>query len=131
MIKEANITYTPEKVDQFVLDLTKELDRAKTVYETARNKVMNMSVGEVLENLDGMKAYKDKLEKAVEMFNKLHTKYFDIVETFDFYGMPANVRALEKLVDKLDNYYSDLSKVEDVVDDMISAASRLTNLYSD
>jgi len=130
MIKEANISYTPEKIDEFIEQITKEIESAKNIFQTALNRVKGMTIDEIVENTSAAEAYRDKITNAVEALNKKHSMYFNIVDMYEVGEMPDSVNSLWKLTGELDDYYSDLSKVEDVLDNIITAASKLTNFYS-
>lgn len=131
MIKEANISYSPEKIDEFVEQLTKEVESAKRIFETALEKVKGMGIGEIVDNISTAEAYREKITRAIEAIDKKHTMYFDIVNMYGVSDLPSNVRQLEKLTDKLDDYRFDLSRVEDVLEAVISVADKLTDFYSE
>jgi hypothetical protein len=130
MIKENNISYTPEKIDEFITNITKDISTAENIYRSSLSKVLGLTVGEIAENSANIESYKDKLAGIVEAISKQHTKYFNIIDAYGVGEEPTNVKKLSKLTDKLDDYYSDLSKIEDVLDDLIIASKKLTNFYN-
>lgn len=131
MIKEANISYTPEKIDEFIVEASKEVETAKAIFETSLDRVKGTTIGDVVDNLSAAEVFADKLTKAYNAVNSKHTKYFNIIDMYDVTDMPENVRELEKLVDLLSNYTSDILNLEDAFNKVVSAAETLTNFYSD
>ena len=104
MIREANISYAPEKIDEFIAEINKEIETAKAIYESALSKVKGMNVGDIAEDQSAAEAYKDKLVRAEDAIRKKHTKYFDIVDMYEAGDMPKNVYQLWKLTNTLDDY---------------------------
>jgi len=130
MIKENNISYTPEKIDEFVAQLTKEVESAKNIFSVALNKVKDLSVGSITDNPSFAEGYLEKIKAANEIINKKHSKYFDIVDLYDVGDYPNNVKQLENLTDTLNNYYYDIMRIEDALEETISASKKLTNFYN-
>lgn len=130
MIKEANISYTPDKIDDFINQINADIEIAKNIFDTSLNKVKQINVGEILDNIDAAENYLIKIQTAGEMIRKKHEKYYNIVDMYGIEDLPSNVRTLEKLTETLDNYYFDLMKVEDTLSDVIEAAQKLTNFYN-
>lgn len=124
------ISYTPEKIDEFIEQITKDIASAKNIFTTALNKTKEMSLNNIIEDPSSAEDFLEKLKEINEAINKKHTKYFDIVELYDFMDSPKNVKQLEYLVDELDHYYYDISKIETVLEEIIYAASKLTDFYN-
>lgn len=123
-IKEA-ITYTPEKVDEFVKQASKDLEDAKRILEVMHNKVTALSIGDALDNPESIEALKNQTDKAYNGVDKVHTKYFNIVNMYDTGETPENVEQLDKIVDELGDYSHKLMKLDTAVEDLIEVAEKL------
>jgi len=130
MIKENNISYTPEKIDTFITDIIKDINITDDIYKSVFNKISDTTLREIVENTFDADSYKDKLTKIIDTVSKKYTKYYNIIDAYEVGEEPDNVKKLSKLVDQLDNYYFDLSKMENALDSMISASNEFTNLYN-
>ena len=130
MIKENNISYAPEKIDTFITDIIKDINIIDDIYKSVFNKILDTTLREIIENTFDADSYKDKLTKIIDTVSKKHTKYYNIIDVYEVGEEPDNVKKLSKLVDQLDNYYFDLSKIENALDSMISASNEFTNLYN-
>jgi conjugal transfer/entry exclusion protein len=130
MIKETNISYTSDKIDDFINQINIDIETAKNIFNTSLSKVKQISVEDVLDNTEAAEDYLTKIQTAGGMISKKHKKYFNVVDMYGIEELPNNVRTLEKLTEILDNYYFDLMKVEDTLSGIIEATQKLTNFYN-
>jgi len=130
MIKETNISYTSDKINDFINQINVDVETAKNIFNTSLSKVKQMSVGDVLDNIEAAEDYLTKIQTAGGMISKKHEKYYNVVDMYGIEELPDNVRTLEKLTEILDNYYFDLMKVEDTLSGIIEATQKLTNFYN-
>jgi hypothetical protein len=130
MIKETNISYTSDKINDFINQINVDVETAKNIFNTSLSKVKQMSVGDVLDNTEAAEDYLTKIQTAGRMISKKHEKYYNVVDMYGVEELPDNVRTLEKLTEILDNYYFDLMKVEDTLSGIIEATQKLTNFYN-
>jgi hypothetical protein len=63
-------------------------------------------------------------------FNEQHTKYFNVVEMYDFMDMPNNVKQLEKINDKIEKYSEDLYYIGNGLEDIINAVNYIERTES-
>lgn len=125
------LDYTPEKIDSFVAQATKDVEDAKKIFSTIKAKVEHYSIGSLAENPNEAQALLEKLTKAHERVKNLHTKYYDIVDMYDYLDSPKNVKNLDKLVTKLDYLEMDFGNLKDALDYLLDAANNFKRFSAD
>lgn len=108
--------YSPEKIDEFVVQGNKDLKFFQDAYQKFYNKMMGVSVHEAFENINELKTLLDNIKSAEVRSNDLATKYYNIVDKYDFLDYPQNVKELEDVYNKLENLSYDIGSVKDIVE---------------
>lgn len=118
---EQKISYTPEKIDQFNEQAMKVLENVQQVRNKHYNYVVTLTISEVMQEKSAHQKMASTIADEHTRFNELHTKYFNIVEMYDFMDMPNNVKQLEKINDKIEKYSEDIHYIGNALEDIINA----------
>lgn len=127
-LHEADTNYTPEEINKFVAQATKDVENLKKVFTTFKGKVENLSIAGMLKSPGEVESLHEKLKTAKEYAKQQYEYYFDIVEPYDF--MDPEIRQLDKLTQKLTYLQENLSYVYDAMDYMVDAAKDFNRFYS-
>lgn len=119
------IEYSPEKIDQFIIDAEKTVNMSKAVIQKYGGMIMNLTMNDVLDDINGAKAGLEKLKSSKKHIEDQFNKFYDIVEMYDYMDLPDNVERLRDLNDLLDKAVMPLGELEDVFDALIDAAERV------
>jgi hypothetical protein len=124
ILAEANISYTPEKIDEFIVTATKALSVGKRLFDSYVFEIADMNISNILSDPGGANQLLNKIRGVEQSLGKQHSMYFNIIDTFDVSNLPSNVRELEKLTDEIDNVYFDMGKIADALEYLINAADK-------
>lgn len=127
MLQREGLEYTPEKIDEFVIEATQLLEKGKNMVRDFFNVVASTTIGEII---DDRKKYEEIVKKMYELqkdFENRYNRYYDIVNMYDFMDLPDNVSKLDKLVGEMDSVQSDLYMIQNRFDDIVEATDRLTD----
>jgi hypothetical protein len=119
------IEYSPEKIDQFIAEADKTVNMSKAVIQKYGGMIMNLTMNDVLDDINGAKVSLDKLKSSKKHIEGQFNKFYDIVEMYDYMDLPDNVQKLSDLNDLLDKAVMPLGELEDVFDALIDAAERV------
>lgn len=128
-IKE-NITYTPDMIDEFTITSKKELEDIRKIYNVLKNSIMSITIDDILSDNSTIQSLLEKSKSLKNILDKKHSKYFNIIEPFDFLDAPENVKSLEKNVNELDELLINMYDIIDIFssfDSIKKSFSRLTN----
>ncbi len=120
---ENKISYTPEKIDEFNQQAMKVLENAQQTRNKYYNSVVTLTIGEVMQERGAYEKMIKEIADQHTRFNDQHTKYFNVVEMYDFMDMPNNVKQLEKINDKIEKYSEDLYYIGNALEDIINAVN--------
>lgn len=123
------ISYTPEKIDEFVIAAEKEKLTAENIFKTMRFKVYDISIQNVIEFPDKLNSLLDKIKQTRSFLNNVAQKYYKVVEMYDVAYYPNNVSKLDDLVTKLDNLNDDFYLLEEALENIIEAVDKLKGQY--
>ena len=129
LIQEA-LEYSPEKINSFTSKLTKDLADLKRVFAGLAGKVGDLTIYAVQDNTVKAKELLNKIVEVKRYSEKAYDQYYTIVDMYDYTDMPSNVRALEKLVDELDDITTNLKNLENALDNIIDAAKDFSKFSS-
>ena len=118
---EQKISYTPEKIDAFNEQAMKVLEGAQQIRNKYFNQVVTLTISEVMQEKTTYQKMVKEIEEAHDRYNEQHTKFFNVVEMYDFLDMPNNVKQLEKINDKIEKYSEDLHYIGNALEDIINA----------
>ena len=124
-----NISYTPEKIDEFVLSAEKEKSTAENIFRTLRSKIYDISIQNVIESSDEINSLLNKVKQTRSFLDSKAQKYYKVVEMYDVAEYPDNVYKLDDLVTKLDNINDDFYLLEEALDHIIEATNKLKDQY--
>jgi hypothetical protein len=123
MNQQNKITYSEEKIQQLIPLAEKALKDSTAFYNAFESKTFDVPFRDYIDNTQNYVTLLDRIQKATQIVNQQHSKYFGAVENYDINASP-NVRRLEELTDQLDSVYLKFSKLEDTVQELISLAER-------
>jgi hypothetical protein len=128
ILKEA-IDDTPENIDKHVEECKALIDKIKGFISKYKTELGTITVQDVVANMSTYEEMLEKIKKAEEFVRKSHTKYFDIVEPYDAFDAPKNVKTLEDYVNKLDdlNWFG-VDKLQDVLESLIESANNYKSI---
>jgi hypothetical protein len=124
-----DISYTPEKIDEFVTSAEKEKSAAINVFRTIRSKTYDISIQNAIESPDELNYLLDKIKQTRSFLNTKAQKYYNVVEMYDVADYPDNISKLDDLVTDLDNINNDLSLLEDTLNSIAEAVEKLKGQY--
>lgn len=105
-ILEESISYTPEKIDQFVIEASKVLNETELLFNKYQNQILSLTVDEIFNSIDSYEKMAEKIYAEHQLIDKQHSKFYNIVDMYDFLDLPENVKKLEKINDRI----SDISE---------------------
>ena len=118
---EQKISYTPEKIDTFNEQAMKVLENVQQTRNKYYNNVVTLTISDVIQEKGSYQNMRKEIGEMYSKFNEHHTKYFNIVDMYDFLDMPNNVKHLEKINDKIEKYTEDLYYIGNALEDIINA----------
>ena len=130
-LHEADIQYTPEKIEEFTVKARKDVEDLKKIFTSFRGKVENLTIGEMAENPEAVANWQEKLKQASKYASDKYDYYYNIVESYSYLNMPANVKELDALTDKLSNLEQNLKYVKYAMENMADAAKDFSRFYEE
>lgn len=124
-----DISYTPEKIDEFVLSAEKERSTAENIFRVVRSKIYDITIQNVIESSDEINSLLDKVKQTRSFLDDKARKYYKIIEMYDVADYPDNISKLDDLVTKLDNINDDFYLLEEALDHIIEAIDKLKDQY--
>jgi hypothetical protein len=124
-----NISYTPEKIDEFVTFAEKEKSSAINVFKAIRSKIHDISIQNAIESPDELNSLLDKIKQTRSFLDTKAQKYYNVVKMYDITDYPDNVSKLDNLTTDLDNINDDLYLLEDTLDNIVEAVKKLKGQY--
>lgn len=127
VLSEGNISYTPEMIDKFVMEANNDLSAIKMMFNSHLNTISNISPQNICDELPKYVQLHQKMQRNEELITSKHTKYFNIVDLYEWFDMPDNVNKLQKITDEIDTIYYDYGKLTESLDELIEIGKRLQN----
>lgn len=124
-----NTSYTPEKIDEFVLSAEKERSTAENVFRAVRSKMYDITIQNAIESSEEINSLLDKVKQTRLFLNNKAQKYYKIVEMYDVADYPDNIYKLDDLVTKLDNINDDFYLLAEALEHIIEATNKLRDQY--
>jgi hypothetical protein len=118
---ENKISYLPEKIDEFVQQAMKVLENVQQTRNKHYNNIVTLTISEVMQEKSSYQKMALAIADEHTKFNEQHTKYFNIVDMYDFMDMPNNVKQLEKINDKIEKYSEDIYYIGNALEEIINA----------
>ena len=124
-----DISYTPEKIDEFIASAEKEKTASINIFKAIRSKIQNISIQSAIESSDELSSLLDKIKQTRSFLNNKAQKYYNVIEMYGGNDYPDNVSKLDSLTTDLDNINDDLSLLEDALDNIMEAVEKLKGQY--
>jgi hypothetical protein len=121
-LREASVQYTPEKIDEFVKITDKYRSDLERVLRSVTGRVEDMSIKSVNENPQALDDLLDKVKEVRTSTDKVLDKYYPVVEQYDLFDRPDNIKRLENNMNKVDNMNLDLSYLQNMLDSFKDSA---------
>ena len=123
-----NREFSPEKIDEFVVQASKEANTGSRILESYINKVALLTVSDILEDQEKINSLITQIEEVQKQYFKLYNRYFNIVDLYDYLEAPDNVKMLEKRKDELDEIQMNLDDVKEALEILVEAATKIKRI---
>jgi hypothetical protein len=123
-----NISYTPERIDEFVKAAKEDANKFSTLVDGYKNKIQMYTVGDLVDNLADIIQLQEKVKQAEEAAKAKFEKYYNIVDKYDFLDRPDNVEELERETTRIDTYYDLFYYISESIENIIEAVKRLKKI---
>lgn len=123
--------YTPKEIDSFVEKATKNVQELTKFFNSFKDKVQNLTIKSMVEDSGQIKDIKEKAKSASKLASDTHDFYYTVVEKYDWSEMPANVKKLEKLTEKLNYLQENFRYIKYAVESMAEAATDFLKFYEE
>lgn len=131
-LREQNlISYAPERIDDFVTEGNRMVEKYNPLVQSYYNKLLHVTIHWVFDNLEEFKQVMDGIEKNTDKAEELATKYFNVVDIYDFMNYPDNVKQLDGIYTKLEQIQADLKSIYDVYEAIYSSVEHFTQWNKD
>jgi heterodisulfide reductase subunit B len=125
---EADLSYTPEKIDEFIRQAMKALDESETAKNKYHMDIMTLTIEEVFNNKEGYEKLAEKINTHHEEVEKHYNKFYKIVEMYDFLNLPDNVRKLEKINERIYDTAQHIYHLSNALEEIVSAVEYLNRI---
>jgi len=125
-----NVTYTTEKIEQFLQEATRDLTDSKKLYNIFFNKTIDLSISNIIENKDEVQKYLELIKNTEETLDKKHSKYFYIVDLYEYPYSDKNIHKLDRVTNDIDIIKYDIGRISDALEEVISASQIIDKLFS-
>jgi hypothetical protein len=123
-----NISYTPERIDEFVKAAKEDANKFSTLVDGYKNKIQMYTVGDLVDNLADIIQLQEKVKQAEEAAKAKFEKYYNIVDKYDFLDRPDNVEELERETTRIDTHYDLFYYISESIENIIEAVKRLKKI---
>lgn len=124
-----NISYTPEKIDEFVRMAEKVVQNGKNIFFKYKDMILSINLSDVVENLEKYRALHLKISDDRSNLEKAYNKFYDIAEMYDITDRPYNVKKLEDLATDIDSVSLDIYYLMNALENIIEAGEDLNKQY--
>jgi hypothetical protein len=124
-----DISYTPEKIDEFISIAEKVIQNGKNLFFKYKDMILSINISDVVEDVEKYKTLHLKISNDRDNLEKTYNKFYDIVEMYDFMDRPNNVKKLDDLAGSIDNLALDIYYLKDALDNIIDAGKDLNKQY--
>lgn len=124
-----NISYTPEKIDEFVRMAEKVVQNGKNIFFKYKDMILSINLSDVVENLEKYRALYLKISDDRSSLEKAYNKFYDIAEMYDITDRPYNVKKLEDLATDIDSVSLDIYYLMNALENIIEAGEDLNKQY--
>lgn len=126
-----NVEYTPEMLDKFVEEGRSIVGKLTEVTKKFKNKVLNITVGEVVDDPSTVEKLLEKVNEAIQFSKSKYEQYFDIADMHKSTSdepRPDNVNDIENNGSEIDYLVMDLQAIRDVLENLIDGAKYMSRL---
>lgn len=128
---ENDVEYTPEMLQKFVDESLSTITKLRELTKKFRNKALNISVGEVIDNPGMLEDLIEKLNTSISFAEKKYNEYFNIADNYEFgryKARPDNINKIENNAMDIDHLVIDLKSIKDVLDNLQDGAKYMSRL---
>ena len=126
--EQVNMQYTPEKIDQFVQEGEKDINKATEILRKYYHSVMTTTIGDVSERVDEVLTLVQKLDQTKKVLNERMEFYFDVVNMYEVGEYPDNLKRLDDIGTEIDNLQMDIGDVKDAFECLMDSSKYLIKL---
>jgi len=128
MLKEQNWEMPSEGGDDVLDKAKKYLANALKIYGGYYNKIIMVSISDVINERESFSDMLEKLNGVVEAIEATHSHYFDIVNDYDYIDRPDNIRDLDKILSELENLMYDMKYLYDILEELLSSSEKISRM---
>jgi arylsulfatase A-like enzyme len=126
--KGINLSYTPERIDEFVKAAKEDANKFSALVDGYKNKIQMYTIGDLVYNMNDIIQLQEKVKQAEETAKAKFEKYYNVVDKYDFLDQPDNVKELEDEMNRIDTYYDLLYYISESIDNIVDAVKRLKKI---
>lgn len=127
---EATIQYSEEQVNEYLRQAEKDLETVREIFKKMLFNVQILTIGDIQDDKSSAEKYLDTVQKTTSLLYKKVKTYLDVADRAETEESSESVSRLNTVIDEIDNYVTDLGRIEDAIETMLSSAEKLTNFYN-
>jgi len=117
------VTYSNEKLREFIPVIQKDINDSNKVLTTLQSKVFDVTFRSIIENPQLYSNLLSQIQQMTQVVSKKVDKYMSLTTGADLYASPI-ADQVEKLSNELDNIYLAYSRLEDTLETLIELAGK-------
>jgi hypothetical protein len=128
-IKPSEIGYSSKKIEEFTETAKKTLQNGISAFTKYKNLILNISLLDVVNNTEKYKILLSDMDSDHDTIHTVFDKLFDVVDKYDIFDRPDNIKKLEDLVNDIDNLTLDIYYLMSALENIIEAGEDLNKQY--
>jgi hypothetical protein len=128
-IKPSEIGYSSKKIEEFTETAKKTLQNGISAFTKYKNLILNISLLDVVNNTEKYKTLLSDMDSDHDTIHTVFDKLFDVVDKYDIFDRPDNIKKLEDLVNDIDNLTLDIYYLMSALENIIEAGEDLNKQY--
>lgn len=120
ILNEQTIGYTPDKIDQLVIESKEYANKFMKLYQSTYSFVVNLTIKECIDTMEETKVKLRQLEEFKTAISTKYEKYYQILDTFEIGEYPQNVVLFEDSINEIDRIMVKYDDLLDALKDIIS-----------
>ena len=128
-IKPSEIGYSSKKIEEFTETAKKTLQNGISAFTKYKNLILNISLLDVVNNTEKYKTLLSDMDSDHDTIHTVFDKLFDVVDKYDIFDRPDNIKKLEDLVNDINNLTLDIYYLMSALENIIEAGEDLNKQY--
>jgi heterodisulfide reductase subunit B len=118
---EADLSYTPEKIKEFIDEAQTYLNNARMLKDKYYMNVTTLTISEVMEAEVAYQKLSEKMNSDHVQIESKYNRYYEIIEMYDFMNRPENVNYFEKINDKIYDIAQDIYHLSQALEEIVES----------